>query len=91
MLFSSMLLVFQMQYLTQIQMFLPLGLLLLLPFFLLIFKFKKATYVGAYNCAEKESFIVGCYSFEISDNITQLFSAIAVGLIVITLVFGVFA
>lgn len=91
MLFASMFLVLKLQFLSQIQMWLPLGLLLLAPFLLLVMKFKKATYVGEYNCAEKENFVVGCYSFEISNNITQLFSAIAIGFILITLVFGVFA
>lgn len=91
MLFGSMFLVLQLQFLSQIQMWLPLGLLLLVPLLLLVMKFKKATYVSEYNCAEKDSFVVGCYSFEVSNNITQLLSAIAIGLIIITLVFGVFA
>ncbi|RXJ54439.1 proton-conducting transporter membrane subunit [Candidatus Marinarcus aquaticus] len=91
MLFASMFLVLKLQFLSQIQMWLPLSLLLLVPLLLLVMKFKKATYVGEYNCAERESFVVGCYSFEISNNITQLLSAIAIGLILITLVFGVFA
>jgi ech hydrogenase subunit A len=63
--------------------------IVLLPLLLFIINFKKMVFVKEYNCAEKDSFDVGMYQFEIGTNNEKVATAVIIALWVVTLFAGV--
>jgi ech hydrogenase subunit A len=77
------------QWIAYSEVIVALFLIILLPLLLFIINFKKMVFVKEYNCAEKDSFEVGMYQFEIGVKNEKVATAVIIALWVVTFFAGV--